>query len=125
MAVGQAQGAAGTQYLPVVFTNTGQVTCTLQGYPGVSMVGPDGVQIGPPAMRENPTPEPLVSLAPGRTTVAGFSYADVAACRAPVTTDGLRVYPPNQTAGLFAPYTGIKECAGSPQDTSMINPIGQ
>ena len=88
-------------------------------------MGANGVQIGPAAMRENPTTQPLVSLAPGRTSMAGFSYPDIAGCSAPVTADGLRVYPPNQTAALFVPSTGIKECTGWSQERSMINPIGR
>jgi hypothetical protein len=120
------QGAVGNLLVPLVFTNTGSVPCTLKGYPGVSIVGANGLQIGPAALRQDQNLQPLVSLAPAQTTSAGFLYPDMAEqCGDPVTEDGLRVYPPNQTAALFAPYTGIQECPGYPPDQSEIDPIGQ
>ena len=38
-------GAAGTIYYPIEFTNTG-ATCTLRGFPGVAAVGKTGHQLG-------------------------------------------------------------------------------
>jgi hypothetical protein len=70
--------------------------------------------------------QPLVALDPGQTTSAGFVYPDMGEqCGDPVTGDGLRVYPPNQTAALFAPDTNIQECPDLPPDNSEIGPIGQ
>ena len=47
--VDTAQGgaAAGSNYVPIDFTNTSGSACTLDGYPGVSFVrGPSGGQLG-------------------------------------------------------------------------------
>ncbi len=47
---GQGNGAAGSSYYPIVFTNVSGASCTLYGYPGVSFVtGVGGSQIGIPA----------------------------------------------------------------------------
>ena len=47
--LGPSDGAAGTIYYPIIFTNTGPVRCSLTGYPGVSSVDAQGRQIGAPA----------------------------------------------------------------------------
>jgi hypothetical protein len=89
-------------------------------------LGANGIQIGPATTREGQNLQPLVALDPGQTASAGFLYPDMGnLCGNPVTEDGLRVYPPNQTAALFAPYTGIQECPDYPPDNSEITPIGK
>jgi len=124
VAIGQSQGAAGTFYYPLVFTNTGSTGCTLQGYPGVSLVGSNGNQIGSPATRTTSSPV-LVSLAPRSTTTATISLSDALnVCSNPVTPNGFRVYPPNQTAALYAPYSGLKYCVGNPNGTLQITAVG-
>ena len=49
LAVGQGNGAAGTIYYPLEFTNLSHHTCYLYGYPGVSALGRNGNQLGSPA----------------------------------------------------------------------------
>jgi hypothetical protein len=125
VAVGQSQGAAGTIYYPLVFTNTGSTSCTLDGYPGVSLVGSSGNQIGLPATRQGAPSPSSVSLAPGTTTSVTFSLSDVLNnCSNPVTPNGFRVYPPNQTAALYAPYSDIKYCVGAPNGTLQVYAVG-
>ena len=124
VAIGQSQGAAGTFYYPLVFTNTGTNSCTLQGYPGVSLVGSNGNQIGSPATRTTSS-SVLVSLAPGSTTTATISLSDALnVCSNPVTPNGFRVYPPNQTAALYAPYPGLKYCVGNPSGALQVTTVG-
>lgn len=124
VSIGQSQGAAGTFYYPLAFTNTGTTSCTLQGYPGVSLVGSNGNQIGSPATRTTSSPV-LVSLAPRSTTTATISLSDALnVCSNPVTPNGFRVYPPNQTAALYAPYSGLKYCVGNPNGTLQITAVG-
>jgi len=121
---GGSQGAAGTEILPLIFTNTSSALCTLQGYPGVSAVIANGVQLGQPATREKFTPTPLIALEPGQTTVATFTYASpTIACPSPTLALGLRVYPPNQTAALFVATTGVGACPGADSNFT-IYPIG-
>lgn len=114
----------GTEDLPIEFTNTGTVVCTLQGYPGVSVVVANGVQLGAPASRTGSTPPLLVSLEPSQSTQATLTYSDpYNACSNPVLGLGLRVYPPNQTAALFLPTNAIGECTGATLNL-FVYPIG-
>jgi len=125
VATGSGQGAMGTEILPLVFTNTGSAMCTLQGYPGVSAVIANGVQLGPAATRANGTSTPLVALEPGQTTQATFTYgAPTNICPNPTTALGLRVYPPDQTAALFVATTEVGQCPSAPYSTFTIYPIG-
>jgi hypothetical protein len=125
-AVGNGQGAAGTEIETLVFSNTGASACSLQGYAGVSFVGADGVQLGAPAVRQGSSAPPLVSLAPGQTTSATFAFPDSSNICGNGGTPalGVRVYPPNQTAALFAPFTGAAVCPDSPTGTFTVGPIG-
>lgn len=106
MTLGGAQGAAGHQYTPIVFTNTGTEPCSIQGYPGVSYTsGPDGAPVGDPAARDNGD-TPAVRLEPGAHasatlgTVTSVDVYPVDQCL-PVSVAGLRIYPPNNTESVF------------------------
>lgn len=96
-------------------TNTGTTDCTLQGWPGVSLVGDNnGTQIGQPAEFDRSTAHAVVSLKPGTTAVAHFHYVqadafDQATCK-PATGDGFRMYPPGSTTSLFIAASGVKGC---------------
>jgi hypothetical protein len=99
--LGPGDGAAGTIYYPIIFTNTGPLRCSLTGYPGVSSVDAHGRQIGAPASRVPPVPRRTVVLAPGGSARAVYGQAQAlnfpkATCR-PVTARALRIYPPNET----------------------------
>ncbi|MHB1906798.1 MAG: DUF4232 domain-containing protein [Acidimicrobiales bacterium] len=49
---GVAEGAAGTIYVPLVFTNRG-TTCTIWGVPSVQAVTPTHRPVGPPARNDS------------------------------------------------------------------------
>jgi hypothetical protein len=107
--LGVSQGTAGSVYTTIVFTNISNVTCTLYGYPGVSLQTARPLhQIGKPA-RENPaTPRKLVTLQPQTTANALLRIADAgnyppATC-GPATAHYLQVYPPNQTTPAYIKY---------------------
>jgi len=126
--VGSGQGAAGTEIYQLVFTNAGSTSCTLQGYPGLSFVGAHGVQLGAPAIRGGSTITPLTSMEPKQSVYATFTYPSAGnICgNAATPTAGPRVYPPNQTAALFAPFTYASVCQSAPRASSglTIYPIG-
>ena len=66
LTLGVSQGYAGGVYQTIVFTNTSGATCTLYGYPGVSLVSASPyTQIGLAAKRGGTTPVKLITLAPG------------------------------------------------------------
>jgi hypothetical protein len=123
LSLGHGEGAAGTVYRPLRFTNKGSRTCTIQGFPGVSYVaGADGHQVGPAAFRVG-TKGPAIALAPGATVNApvGFTQVrnfDARACR-PTAVNGLRVYPPHDTAAMFVPMDGTG-CAGTPPGNQLV-----
>ena len=106
--LGLAQGYAGGVYEVIDFTNTSGATCTLTGYPGVSLVsGPPYVQIGLAAKRGGTAPVKQITLAPGATANALLQVVDAlnfptATCSPAKATD-LRIYPPNQTVAVFLP----------------------
>ena len=107
--LGLSQGAAGSVYQVLDFTNISSVSCTLYGYPGVSLAGGQPVaQVGL-AADENPTPpRELVTLAPGAVASSLLRIVDAlnypASKCGPVTTKWLQVYPPNQTTPIFLAY---------------------
>jgi Protein of unknown function (DUF4232) len=116
VSVSASQGAAaGSSYYPIVFTNISGAACTLFGYPGVSFVaGAGGSQIGIPATENPAHPRQLITLAPGQAGHAELQVVNAenyppANCGM-VTAHWLRVYPPNQTAPLYASFTA-QACA--------------
>ncbi|MCG7277214.1 DUF4232 domain-containing protein [Corynebacterium singulare] len=111
------QGAAGSHLADIVFTNTSNDPCTLAGFPGVSAVtNDDGTQLGAAAERETGLPTATVTLEPGKSARAGLKMTvvgimDPATCQ-PQPADGLRVYPPGETASAFIRVEGLEGCAG-------------
>jgi hypothetical protein len=104
LSLGSSQGAAGSTYRPIVFTNTGSHACELHGYPGVSFVDASGAQLGK-AAREEPGKERTVKLASGGAANALLQEPDpgvftASDCQA-TQADRLRVYPPGETTPLF------------------------
>jgi hypothetical protein len=107
--LGIGQGTAGSVYTTIDFTNISSVTCTLYGYPGVSLQTARPVhQIGKPAKEDPTTPRQLVTLQPQTTGNALLRIVDagnypVSTC-GPVTAHYLQVYPPNQTTPTYIKY---------------------
>ena len=107
--LGVGQGTAGSVYTTIDFTNISSVTCTLYGYPGVSLQSARPLhQIGKPA-KENPlTPRKLVTLQPQTTANALLQIVDAgnypASTCGPATAHYLQVYPPNQTTPAYIKF---------------------
>jgi hypothetical protein len=108
--VGQGNGAAGSTIVPLEFSNTGGISCTLLGYPGVSFVtGVNGSQIGASAGEDPATPRQQITIAPGSSAHALLQVVvaqnfPAATCKL-VTAHWLKVYPPGQTHPLYLDYT--------------------
>jgi len=106
----KGSGAAGSVYYPLDLTNISGSSCTLFGYPGVSFVtGPSGRQLGRAAARDPVVPAATVTLAPGQAAHATLKVAeagnyDPVQCQ-PVTAQWLKIFPPDQTAALYARFT--------------------
>jgi hypothetical protein len=124
---GLAQGYAGGVYEVIDFTNTSTATCTLYGYPGVSLVtGPPYTQIGLAAKRSTTSGQvKLITLAPGATANAQLQIVDAlnypSATCGPTKATALKVYPPNQTAPVYLANTSTA-CSKSVQ-TMNIGPV--
>jgi hypothetical protein len=99
------QGAAGTEYSGITFRNRSASTCTLRGYPGVSLLDKNHRQIGQPAERTEGT-APIVVLAPGQTATAAFSVGPAACGESlPPASAYLRVFPPDNRDELVVAAT--------------------
>src|SRR6185312_3119104 len=106
---GVSQGAAGSVYQVLDFTNISNVACTLYGYPGVSLAGGSPVaQVGLAASEDPTPPRKLVTLAPGQVANALLRIVDAlnfpASTCGPVKTQWIQVYPPNQTTPIYLAY---------------------
>jgi Protein of unknown function (DUF4232) len=108
--VGVSQGTAGSTYVVLDFTNISNVTCTLYGYPGVSLAGGTPVtQIGAAAAESHATARVLVTLAPGGIANAVLQIVHAgnypASRCGPATATSLQIYPPNQTTPIYLSYS--------------------
>jgi len=108
--LGSSDGYAGGVYVVIDFTNTSASSCTLFGYPGVSLVtGPPYKQIGLAAKRSTSTPKKLVTLTAGATAHAQLQIVDAlnfpSATCGPAKATALKIYPPNQTEPVYLPNT--------------------
>ena len=125
----QANGAAGSDYYPLDFTNTSATTCQMYGFPGVSFVtsgDATGQQIGAAALRAGAFTKVTVRLAPGGTAHAWLKVAvaanyPAAKCN-PVTAHWLRVYPPGSTVAGYVSDT-FNACSYSSAPLLTVLPV--
>ena len=115
VALTQGNGAAGSIYYPLQFTNLSRHACAMRGFPGVSAIDRNGHQLGSPASRDHMIPARTVVLAPGATvhTILRWSDAEVTTapgCHPVFSTFDLRVYPPGQRQATYAAF-GLEACS--------------
>ncbi len=106
---GLSQGAAGSIYQVLDFSNISDSTCTLYGFPGVSLAAGSPVkQIGLAAAEDHSSQRLLITLAPG--AVANALLRIVQAANFPPSRCDLKnatylqIYPPNQTTPVYLKY---------------------
>jgi hypothetical protein len=116
-------GAAGSIFYTMKFTNLSGHACTLFGHPGVIAVSLDGARLGHAARWDLPAPS-LVRLANGATATAVLRYSDVVTannhCQAAAA--GLRVHPPGQTAAKVIPFP-FTACANRTLVYLAVQPV--
>jgi hypothetical protein len=124
--VGSSNGAAGTIYYSLDFTNVSGSSCFVVGYPGVSLVSAGsnaGDQIGAAAKRDPVVTPKQIVLASGQTANAQFGVAEAgnfpASTCQPTTAHWLKVFPPDQTVAAYAPFT-TQTCASTKTATLHI-----
>lgn len=119
-----SDGAGRTAY-QLRLRNVSSQNCRIAGFPGVSVVGHgDGTQIGQPADRTtSPAGQPKV-LIPNASSDARIIAVNIDENGGPlgsdckvVKADGWRIYPPNGTRALYAPYPGLIACSS---DTTWL-----
>lgn len=123
--LGQPSGTAGAVYYQLILRNVGSAPCSMEGYPGVSFVaGPDNSQVGASAQRL-PGTVALILVTPGGEAEARLevSVASNFGSGCGLTTiDGLRVYPPNQTASLIVAHRD-QACTNKSDVTLHVGPL--
>jgi Protein of unknown function (DUF4232) len=128
VAIDQGNGAAGTIYYPLQFTNLSGHTCYLDGFPGVSALNRDGQQLGSPANWEHTTTPHVVVLAPGATAHTMLAYHDAAitteaGCDPTFSAVELRIYPPGSYTATDAAFD-FEVCSHpGPRALSIVGPI--
>jgi hypothetical protein len=125
----QSNGAAGTIFYVLNFTNVG-AKCTLRGYPGVSAVGRAGKRLGTAANRNSIKPVKTVTLNAPTASHGTFSTGhatlgivetgvfSTSVC-APTIASGLRVFAPNQSRAAFVPFPFSACGRGGPKFLSV------
>ncbi|NED90788.1 DUF4232 domain-containing protein [Streptomyces sp. SID11233] len=120
-------GSAGVKNQVVVnLKNTGSATCSMHGFPGVQLVGPDGLgDTGPDAARTDAKAS-TVTIGPGEETRFLLRYIP--------TTDGsgktftrLSVTPPNEKISAIANLNGLTitvPASGGTSPDVFVDPIG-
>ncbi len=93
-----APGDDTQMHFAVILTNISPRSCTLQGYPGVDLVGPDGPTYSLP--RQGGAPQPL-TLAPGGSASSRLTFLPTHDGWVPGT---IVVTPPDATTRLQAPW---------------------
>jgi hypothetical protein len=99
-----ANGAAGTIFFNLEYTNISHATCSLFGYPGVSATNSNGTQLGKAATRNSAAPAKTIDIVPGGTAHSFLGYHDILiepSCK-PKSAFFLKVFAPNDTVAKHA-----------------------
>jgi Protein of unknown function (DUF4232) len=100
-------GAAGSSYYELEFSNTSSRACTIFGFPGVSAIDAHGNQLGRAAARDHGDAAHLVTLSRGVTAHVLLRMVNVGAlpdCH-PATAVELRIYPPSNHGSVAVPIS--------------------
>ncbi|MGO1380795.1 DUF4232 domain-containing protein [Corynebacterium sp. AOP36-E1-14] len=124
---GQSQGAAGSILLDVEFTNTSDGSCTLAGFPGVTLVDEAGEPVGAPAEREENVPSSVVELAAGSTATSALSIGraenyDETAC-GPTPAGGLQVIVPEEEQTTVLAVPDLTACTADDVTLLSVQPL--
>ena len=127
VAISQGNGAAGSIYYPLQFTNLSWHACAMRGFPGVSALDRNGHQLGSPAGWATGVAAHTVVLAPGATAHTILRYSDVTVtttpgCHPVFSTFELRVYPPGQYSATYAAF-GLEACSHAGPIYLSVEPV--
>jgi hypothetical protein len=127
VAVDQGNGAAGSIYFPLQFTNLSGRACSLHGFPGVSAIDRNGHQLGSPASWDHVSVPRTVLLAAGATAHSVLRWSDATVTTAPGcgpvnSAFELRIYPPDQRSSTHAAF-GLEVCSHPGPIYLTVGPI--
>jgi hypothetical protein len=113
--VSQESTTGGIKYYTLEFTNKSRSTCSVSGYPAVTMITKGGKQLGSPAGHGLMTIAPLVRLAPGATAHTTLAYhggmvSSARGCGPVATAYELRVFVAGQKLALYSAM-GVHACS--------------
>ncbi|MFG2830417.1 DUF4232 domain-containing protein [Streptomyces sp. NPDC048434] len=111
MRLGAPDAGAGNIRYALVLTNSGKQSCTLRGYPGVSLLAGDGQTIGKPAAREGGAGT-AVTLAPGSSAHAVLHTLNegLKGSGCWKGADLVQAFPPGSKESMTARTSGLKVC---------------
>ncbi|MFF2650831.1 DUF4232 domain-containing protein [Streptomyces sp. NPDC058045] len=123
MKLGRGQPGAGQVYYDLTFTNTGSRSCTLSGFPGVSLIRRDGSTVGHPATREGAAAGP-VTLAPGARAQAALHTTNEGIGQGGCwhRPDLVKVYPPGSKQSMTLRSGTPRVCGDSFTVSSVRTP---
>ncbi|MEV5483372.1 MULTISPECIES: DUF4232 domain-containing protein [Streptomyces] len=111
MSLGQPDQGAGNIRYALTFTNSGKASCTLRGFPGVSLLAKDGQSVGKPATREGAAGA-AVTLAPGKSAHAVLHTIAKGMKGSGCWPAGASVqaFPPGSKESMTARASGLQVC---------------
>ncbi|WP_433859209.1 DUF4232 domain-containing protein [Streptomyces kronopolitis] len=111
MALGRPDPGAGNIHYSLTFTNNGKQSCTLRGFPGVSLLAKDGQSVGKPATREGAAGA-AVTLAPGSSAHAVLHTVSEGTKGSGCWPAGalVQAYPPGSKESMTARASGLRVC---------------
>ena len=123
--LGRTTGEAGQRHTVVVWTNTSGSTCTMTGFGGVDLVGPDDPAFGGVYSLPRQAGQPAtIKLAPGaaaHSTITWLPPQDGPGW----TPTGMNVTPPDETrsAGLDWPGGAVLRQDGATHPGTFLSPV--
>ncbi|MGA5560337.1 DUF4232 domain-containing protein [Streptomyces platensis] len=118
--LGRTDIGAGNIHIPLVFTNNGKTTCSLRGFPGVSLMQREGSPVGKPATRSGAAAG-AVRLQPGQSAHATLHTVSAGVSDTPCWTTAqlVRVYLPGSKEAMTTGTDGLRVCGGQFDVTSV------
>lgn len=122
MTLGRPDPAAGNVHYDLAFTNNGRTSCSLRGFPGVSVRRGDGARIGAPATHEGGA-RGIVRLGAGQTAHATLHTLNrgVKGGSCWETPAMLQAYPPGSRESMTLRSSSPRVCGNTFTVTSIAS----
>ena len=117
----------GTNVQGIVFKNNGSKPCALRGYPRVAFVASARSQVGSEASKNTQQAVVAVLIAPGANVLAQLritpyqGYPAMQCLSRPIS--GLRVYPPQNVASVYVPFTTVPAACATKVGQLTVGPV--